>query len=419
MRGLYFYGAILIFILGVFIKYQFFYESGFESNLSEGYFESLGLIIDEPDIRENNVIYKFKPENSDEVIRVFLGPFPQLSYGDRLHLKGNLVKPENFTNESGIEFDYINYLSKDEIYYQLFFPKIDNLETGYKKGLKWYLFKIKNSFSLQLSRIIPSPQAELSNGLLLGSKQALGSDWLYKFRVAGLIHIIVLSGYNITIIAEAIRGIFSFMPKKLSFVITIFSIFSFAILTGASSTIIRASIMVTLVLITKHFNKRYSVNRSLFFVAFLMILFNPKILIFDPGFQLSFVATLGLVHVSPIISRKMTFITERFGIREILSSTLATQITVLPLLIRMTGEVSLVAIFVNVLVLPIVPFVMLMSFITALLSFINIKLALLPGFISYVFLKYIFIVAGYFSSFKYATINLVNLFKIIFNNFPI
>ncbi|MEY2641353.1 MAG: hypothetical protein RL150_746, partial [Candidatus Parcubacteria bacterium] len=205
---------------------------------------------------------------------------------------------------------------------------------------------------------------------------------LEAFRRAGLMHIVVLSGFNVTIIAEAIRRLFHRLPPPSSLVLTIASIATFAVMTGASSTIVRASIMAVLAVIALRNDRTYNVNRALVVAGVLMIIQNPLVVLYDPGFQLSFVATLGLLHGVPLVLPYVCFLPERYGVQEIVATTVATQLTVLPLLAHMTGEISLISLLANVLVLPVVPIAMGLSallMVVASLSVFVLPLTLLTS----------------------------------------
>lgn len=360
----------------------------------------IGDIADEPDIRENYVIYKIKLENSYEIVQIFVPHFPRYQYGNKISVKGKLEAPKNFKNENDIEFDYISFLARANIFYMMYRPQVEVIDDG-NFSIKRFLFSIKQKFIDGLNKTLVPPQSSLAAGLIVGAKQALGKDLLDKFRKVGLIHIVVLSGYNIAIVAEIIKKIFQFLSRRGSFLAGSISIFLFTILTGANATIIRASIMVFLVMLAKYLYRPYAINRSLFLAAFLMVFINPRILLDDPGFQLSFVATLGLVHLTPFISKIFLFFPEKFGIREIVSSTLATQIAVLPLLVNMTGEISTVALLVNIIVLPLIPLTMLLGFIAGVISIFSVTLSLPFGFLVNLLLSYQMEIVKWFSNLSF------------------
>jgi len=374
-----------------------------------------GFVVSEPDERENNVrlTIQFEKLYGDKVVEVqgkgiiTTDFYPAFSYGDRLKLTGTLKKPENFENDLGREFNYVEFLAKDGIFYQMFRPKIELIESEQGGFIKRNIFAFKGAFLNKIKKVVPEPASSLSGGLLLGTKQSLGSETLDDFRRVGLIHIVVLSGYNITIVAESfVKTLGFFLSKQLAGVFGIMGIIIFAIMTGAGATVVRASLMVVLVLIARMLGRDYSANRALFLAGLVMLIHNPKILLFDPSFQLSFVAMLGLVNFSPIILRYVQFLPERFGIRELTSSTLATQIFVLPLILYMMGELSLVALPVNLLVLAFIPLTMFVSFVTGSLGFVFQTLSIPFGFISFLFLSYIFKIVEFFASLPFASIKI-------------
>ncbi len=320
-----------------------------------------GLVISEPDRREHSVHYVVDVEESDEDIRVTLRHFPRLKYGDEIAIRGVLEFPENFTSEHGLTFNYIGFLAKDSIRYVMFTPHVEVLARGQGNVIYQHIFALKQWFVGQLTASLKQPLGALASGILLGTKQSLGEELLGAFRRAGLVHIVVLSGFNVTIIADAIRRVFHSFPPTMSMLLSSFSIVGFAIMTGGSATTVRASIMAIIAVVALRHARTYSVDRALVIAGVGMVLHNPLILLYDPGFQLSFVATIGLLYGAPFVERYMTVVPEALGLRQIISTTIATQIAVLPLLASMTGEISIISLLANVLVLPVVPFAMAVS----------------------------------------------------------
>lgn len=362
-----------------------------------------GIIDDEPDVRENLTIYMLFVAEHGEMVRIFAPHYPKFNYGDEVSVSGKLDKPENFKSENGVEFNYIGFLYKDDVYTTMYQPKVILLNSpAFGGGIKGYLFTFKHWLIDNIYKNLPSPHAPLAAGLILGAKQSLGEDLLVRFRKVGLIHVVVLSGYNITIIIEALKRSLVFLPRIVSFYVSIVCVLMFSVMTGLSATIIRASIMALIVLYADFINKRYAVNRALFLAGVIMIYFNPRILLYDPGFQLSFVATLALVHLGKRFESVLQFLPERFGIREITSSTIATQVAVLPLIISMTREVSVVALAVNLLVLPTVPLSMLFGFIPSLMFFNIPIINSLISFPAYVLLSYQIYIVKWFSELPFA-----------------
>lgn len=373
-----------------------------------------GIVSDEPDKRENGVrlTLNFRNLIEDEKIYPVKGKgimttdfYPEYRYDDLLKIEGKIIKPKNFQNENGKTFDYVSYLAKDDIFYEIAFPKVELISSGNGNFVKTKLYDFKNKFIGNFSRSIPEPHSSLLSGLLLGAKQSLGKDLLEDFRRAGVVHIVVLSGYNITIVAEAIMTAFSFLPKFGSISFGVLGIILFAIMTGGSATVIRASAMALLVVLARATRRQYDITRALIIVGLFMLIQNPKILVFDSSFQLSFLATLALIYVSPIVEKKLQFVPTKFKLREFATATIATQIFVLPLLLYKMGELSLVGLLVNILILAFIPLTMLFGFLTGAISFIGVAISLPFAFASYALLSYELKVVEIFSSLPFASIS--------------
>ena len=160
--------------------------------------------------------------------------------------------------------------------------------------------------------------------------------------------------------------------------------------------------MALVALLCRSAFRGYSAARALFITAAIMLCINPQILLHDPSFQLSFLATFSVIFMVPIFEGLFKFLPEKFGFRDLAAATTVTQFFLLPLLIYMTGTVSFVALPVNFIVLPFIPIAMLLSFITACLSFVSsffgtTLLALPASFLAHIVLSYILDVAHWSS----------------------
>ncbi len=334
----------------------------------------VGEVTREADKRDSSTRYIVRPEKSASQILLTANNSLQIEYHDIIRFTGRLDLPKNFTNENGENFDYVSFLAKDQIHFTIWQPKIEIVSQG-EGSLVRTLFELKNAFVDKISEIVPEPNSSLLAGLIFGVKQSLGADLLEKFRTVGLIHIVVLSGYNLGVVAYAVHLCVSYFGKRnLGFLVSAVFLTLFAIMVGLGATVIRASIMALLAIMAKFLGRPASALRWLFIAGVFMLLWNPLYLLGDPSFQLSFMATLGLILFSPIvytfISRRFPFIPEKFALREIVSSTLAVQIFVLPLLVRMSGEVSIISFIANPLLLPIVPVAMAFGAMTGLVGII-------------------------------------------------
>src|SRR3989339_1591240 len=398
------------------LRYQQSDLSGRQSDLQNktGQRVSLvGIVSDEPEQKENYDRLVLKDEKSEGKILVYLQVYPQYKYGDKLKINGILKRPEKFgdnfdpaknKNSSGVNWPA--YLAKDDIYYEMFYPQTEFISSGNGFWLKEKLFALKAKFLLAVASVTPEPHSSFLGGITIGAREGLPKDLEEKFRTTGVAHIVALSGYNITIVAETIMLFFGFLPQYLAISGGGIGVILFAIMTGASATVLRASIMALLALTARATGRIYTVSWALFLAGFFMVLQNPKILRFDTSFQLSFLATLGLIYISPIIKNKLGFVTDKFKLREIFSATISAQIAVLPLLVYKTGLVSIVGLPVNFLILPFIPLTMFLGFAVGIFGMISYFLSLPFAWASFVLLQYELLIVDIFAILPFSAVSI-------------
>ncbi|NCO61983.1 ComEC family competence protein, partial [Candidatus Kaiserbacteria bacterium] len=355
------------------------------------------IVIREPDVRERSQHLTVKVAN--ETILVTTDRYATVSYGDEITFKGKLELPASFETDFGRTFNYAGYLKARGISYTMSFVDLSTIAINRDSRFLYWLYQNKKNFTQILESNIPEPQVGLGEGLLLGIKQALGSDIEDAFRKTGIIHIVVLSGYNVLLVVTFVMYILAvFLRVRLRAVVGIMAIILFALLVGLSATVIRASIMAILVLVAEAIGRQYAIWRGLFLAGLVMLLINPYLLVYDIGFQLSFMATLGLILIAPQFETSLIKVPTTIGIRGFLLATLATQIAVAPLLLYHMGQFSVVAVIVNVLVLPAVSTAMLLTFLTGIVGGVSAILALPFAYGAYLVLSFIIKIAVWFST---------------------
>ena len=372
-----------------------------------------GIVLEEPDVRESytnfvlkteSVLYENKEnvlKNSGAYVLVRVPQYPVFHYGDEVIVKGKILPVKNFKPKEGEKsFDYKMYLTKDEIYYQMYFPSVTVIKNNQGNLIKEKLFELKNNMLQNIGRAIHEPEAALAGGITLGAKQSLGEELLEKFRETGLIHIVVLSGYNIAVVVVAIGIMTSFLPFVWRIIFSVIAIILFAVMVGGGATVVRATIMALIALFARVAGREGDALRALFLAGGIMVAFNPMIILHDVSFQLSFMATLSLILFSPILEKYFIAIKSKI-FREIIIATLSTQIFVVPLLLYHMGSTSLVGVLANIFVLPIVPLAMFLVFLVALFSWVP-ALGVAMSFCAYAVLAYIIMIADSFSKIPFA-----------------
>jgi competence protein ComEC len=313
--------------------------------------------------------------------------------------------PEAFDTGEGRSFDYPKYLAKDGIGYQLAFAQIE--ATGENRGnpVKAAAISVKQRFLTGLGSVLPEPESGLAGGITVGDKRSIGSELSEKFQEVSLVHMVVLSGYNITIVMNFVRWCLQIAPHLFQNIGIGVAVLFFVLMSGGSATAIRAGAMALIAVFARATGRVFIAVRILGVVAFAMVMWNPLTLAFDPSFQLSALATLGLILFTPHFASRIEWVTERFGVREIVASTLGTQLAVLPLLLYQNGNLSIVSLPANLLALIPVPFAMLASFVAAIGGMIFGSYAVVIAFPAYVLLAYIIKVAQLFASLPFASVS--------------
>lgn len=367
-----------------------------------------GTICEEPDLRVDKGKYTvcaetFFFENYEKEIEgrvlVSVDRLPEYSYGDMVKITGSLKTPVEFE-----DFSYRDYLSRFNIFSVMYSPRIQVLETSQGNLFYAKIFDWKRGLEDRINRIYPEPNSSFLAGLLIGARRSIPESVMSDFNITGLTHIIAISGYNITIIIVFIMGMLRFLPRKIAFYIAIVGIIVFTIFVGASAAVVRAAIMGILGLIALNYGRQSDVTVSILLTATLMVGWNPKILVYDVGFQLSFLAVLGLVYVAPFFDKWMQKIPETLGLREALQMTLSAQVTAVPLILLNFERLSLISPIANILVAPFIPLAMLFGFVSILVSFVSFQLSLVVGFLAFIFLEIILYLNKWLAVIPYASV---------------
>lgn len=180
-----------------------------------------GVVSDESDGRENTIRLPVRVTlaasttiESEVKVLVVAPLHTQAKYGDIVRAKGELRLPESFDAGAGREFKYPAFLAKDGIGYELSFATVEIIKPCQgvaltcRNPIKAAAIWIKQTYLEGLAMALPEPEAGLAGGITAGDKRGLGSELSETFRIVGLIHIVVLSGYNIMVVIQFIERLF-------------------------------------------------------------------------------------------------------------------------------------------------------------------------------------------------------------------
>lgn len=207
------------------------------------------------------------------------------------------------------EFDYRGYLAKKDIRYRQFigngFRRIDSSSGN---SLRFWMAHWRQKMSTMLRETIPGERAQqIALALLLGQKQQLDRDTKKAYSEAGVMHVLAVSGLHVGILVGVLLLLIkplrlSKRAKKGYLIGVLLIIWAYAMLTGMAPSVIRASVMFSLLTLGQLRERKPSIFNILAFSAILMIVFNPDV-IFEVGFQLSYTAVAGIVLIQPLIAR--------------------------------------------------------------------------------------------------------------------
>ena len=354
----------------------------------------------------------FEDCNTSQNILVQTEINPKLDYGDQIEIVGKIERPvAPPTDETGRQFDYEAYLANENIFYQISFAQVKIVDKNRGSTWRTFLYSLKSDFMNNIKKVIGEPEVSYLGGLLFGDKTSLPPEWKNIFAKAGITHIVALSGYNITIVAEWLGKILSlFLPLVGSLLLSGFGIICFVLMTGASATAVRAGVMALIVLFGRAIGRQYDIKRGLFLAGLIMLIFEPRLLVFDISFQLSFLATLSLIYVSPLLEKHFGWLTPKLKLRELFVATVSAQILVLPLILYKLGWLSFVSVLANLMILPLVPATMLFGFLTGLFGYLSQLISLLPGSVTDILLIIQLSLARFFANLPFSAVSL-NVFS--------
>ncbi len=361
-------------------------------------------------------------------ILIYADKYPEYHYGDILKISTKLKIPENFDS-----FDYREYLFSQGIHYLSYYPEIELLGgdlnskplseiplTPFFKGgsFKKYYAQIlsfkKNLINLNKS-VYPQPQASIINAMALGNRSDVSLEILESFNLTGTRHIIAISGLHITIITVMLMYLLLAIGinRNRAFYLAILLIAFFVVMIGLPPSAVRAAIMGGMVLLAIRVGRLNSSLNAIVFAAAAMLVINPNLLRHNVGFQLSFMAVLGIIYLFPILEKyskkiiKNNTTAYRF-VRSIILITLSAQIATLPILINSFENLSLSSILANVLILPLVPVVILGSFLVMAASAISLFLGQIISWPIWLVVTYQIKTIEYLAEFSWSAITIKN-----------
>lgn len=329
----------------------------------------IGMVADEPAIGEKVAKLTIKSDTIGGKILITVDHYPEYQYGDKLKITGKLESPPVFD-----EFNYRDYLRKDGIFSVMSWPKIEILSADAGNPITKFLLSFKNKFKESIRRFISPPESGILEALVFGDESGISKEWKDKLNLTGTRHIAAVSGMNITIISSLILSFLLSLGlwRKQAFYFTVILLVLYVLMVGAPASAVRAGIMGALFLTAQYLGRLSAALRAVVFAGTIMLALNPLLLILDIGFQLSFLAILGIIYLQPRFIGWLKRLPDPkfFPLRATLASTLAAQVFTLPILIYNFGRVPILSPVTNILIVPFLAPITIIIFVFGLSSMI-------------------------------------------------
>lgn len=300
--------------------------------------------------------------------------YPEYHYGESLEIVGK-AKARN---------EYLGHR-----FYLLSYPEIKSTtsitSTTAITGIVGTAIRVRNRIRLLFIKYFPKPLDGIASGIVLGDKSLLPENFWQKLQQTGTLHIMVASGMNIAMFSKGLLAFLTrFLNRRSAIFCLILVIFFYSIMTGLQAPIIRAAIMVSLIYLSQYSGREVEGGRVLFLTGLIMVFVNPFWL-WDVGFQLSFLATSGLVFLQP----KLMKINFPIFKNENFSSSLASLLATLPILVLSFGTLNLASPLINLAVLWAIPYILQIGIFIGLAGLLWIKLGEWASYLIYPLLFYV------------------------------
>ena len=315
-------------------------------------------------------------------------------YGDLVAITGELTTPPEASG-----FSFKEYLARQGILSYLSHPQVTRIAGGQGNPFWAWLYRFKAQALAVVYRIFPQPESALLAGILLGDDSRLSPSLQLAFQATGTAHIIAISGFNIAILAGLFSSLFTrLLGARRGALAAVVGITFYTLLVGANPSVVRAAIMGSLGLFARQIGRRQTGLNSLAGTAGVMCLFNPN-LPWDVSFQLTFMATLGLVLYAQPFQEAFERLAAHFLpagwvrnvsglVGEYFLFTLAAQVVTFPVMVYHFQNFSLVSLLANPLVLPPQPLVEVLGGLALVGGLVNLALGQALAYLAWPLVAY-------------------------------
>ncbi len=302
--------------------------------------------------------------------------YPEYRYGNEIEIVGRPETPPELE-----DFSYRNYLATKGIYSLIDYPEITLLSSGNGNRTHAALLNFRKLLEEKIGQILPEPESSLLAGVILGVKRSLPKDFYDALQKSGTLHVVVVSGTNITYAISALLAISGLLARPARLTFATLGILAYALMVGGGSAVWRSTLMGLTVLLAAVLGRRRLAQEALFLSAAVLLLANPMGL-WQIGFQLSFAATAGIIFLQDLIRSQLQVLPKL--VRRGLVTTLAAQIGVLPVITHNFQTLSIVSPLSNLLIFLLVPLITVGGALVGLMALVWLPLGRLVAPLIYV-----------------------------------
>jgi competence protein ComEC len=354
--------ALVVFLIAAWIGVTWF-KLGDRPNQFQEYFNQkiilTGYVVSDPEIYhfrgQRFEIIPDKPYTQKILVTTFSKS--NFKYGDQIYLVGKIKPPKNFDN-----FDYVRNLASKNIYGQLSNPEIFVVGKSKLNPIIYYCLILKHFVFEKFRTNLPPEQAALLIAIVVGQKDLMPPEDIEAFRTTGTSHLIALSGYVLTLMMIILGGLEKYIGRKKTYLVCIITATIYLVMSSFSTGIVRAAIMSGIFTIARINYRQYRMLPALLLTAVILVTQNPLIIKYDIGFMLSFASIFGIIYLVPILKVFLQKMPNDFLLKEILCTTISAQLLTVPITVYYFGQLSLIALPANLLVLPLLEPVLAISY---------------------------------------------------------
>lgn len=350
-----------------------------------------GNIVEQPNYQKEKTVLTLKPQyvkvnnrkqkiNSNILLNIYSHYSDQhhlaLNYGDKIAVQGKIYQPPGRRNPGC--FDYKAYLKQKGIYYMMSsnWHQIEYLGKTDLNKFERFVFLFKNVLINAIDDYLKPSQSSMLKGMLFGDKSEMDKQTKEGFTDTGIAHVLAVSGLHVGFIAAGLIYILKVLKIKKwwAFFLTSFILVIYCLMCGATPSVIRATIMFCLVLMGKNINRNSDSLTNISIAALVILILNPFML-FNLGFQFSFLTTTSIVILYPTMKDKIRGDNISGKTIDLFLITLSAQLGIMPLLMFHFNKFSLISFISNIFLTPLIGVSVILGFIGGLASFISLYLS--------------------------------------------